>query len=314
MYLLVVEQQSPEKAVFIAIIGLGVLIGGQQLLGVWRQQHTWQTAIKKTAILCWSGLVDSGRNMMAIGVAVAAAGIIGGIVTLGLGTVITDLIDLLAGDHLVLLLIITAVASLILGMGLPTTANYIVMASITAPVIVNLGGDLGLSGTDQQLLIAAHLFCFYFGILADDTPPVGLAAYAAAAISKADPIKTGLQGFLYDMRTAILPFAFIFNLELLLLGVESWSYGIVIFITALIGMFAFCNASQFYFLARTRWYEWPLFLCITALMLRPDILAYYTDWPQWTSWLIGIGVYVIAGALQWRRRFDNEPATAAAKP
>ena len=106
--------------------------------------------------------------------------------------------------------------SLILGMGLPTTANYIVVSSLMAPVIMSLGAANNVAIP----LIAAHMFVFYFGILADDTPPVGLAAYAAAAISKGDPIRTGIQGFIYDMRTAVLPFIFIFNTQLLMIGID----------------------------------------------------------------------------------------------
>ena len=174
----------------------------------------------------WFTLVAGAYNMMSISVAVATAGIIVGIVTLGLGSVVTDVIDLVSGGHLMVMLFITAGVSLLLGLGLPTTANYIVMASLTAPAMVALSGDLGL----VVPLIAAHLFCFYFGILADDTPPVGLAAYAAAAIAKENPIKVGIQSFKYDMRTAILPFMFIFNTELLLVGVDSILYGSFIFI------------------------------------------------------------------------------------
>ena len=153
------------------------------------------------------GLVGGARNMVSVAVATAAAGIIVGVVTMGLGGLITDIIDHLSQGNIFLMLIITAVASLLLGMGLPTTATYIVMASLTAPVIVHIAEAQGFFVP----LIAAHLFCFYFGILADDTPPVGLAAYAASAIAKSDPIKTGFQGFFYDIRTAVLPFMFIFN-------------------------------------------------------------------------------------------------------
>ena len=124
-----------------------------------------------------------------------------------------ELIEIVSLGNVVLMLLLTAICSLVLGMGLPTTANYIVMATLTAPVIVSLGAKSGL----VVPLLAAHLFVFYFGILADDTPPVGLAAFAASAIAKSDPIKTGVQGFIYDLRTAILPFVFIYNLELLMM-------------------------------------------------------------------------------------------------
>ncbi len=181
--------------------------------------------------------------MMGIGVAVAAAGIIVGVVTMGLGGLITEIVAIISGGNLILLLIITAVACLLLGMGLPTTANYIVMASLTAPIIVKLAPAIGL----EVHLITAHLFVFFFGILADDTPPVGLAAFAAAAIAKSPPIATGIQGFMYDIRTAILPFMFIFNERLLLIGVDSWLLGAWIFVSGCIAMFAFACATQWLF-------------------------------------------------------------------
>ena len=125
-------------------------------------------------------------------------------------------------------------------MGLPTTATYVVIGSLIATVIVDVGGVYGF----VVPLMAAHLFCFYFGILADDTPPVGLAAYAAAAIAKSPPIATGVQAFLYDIRTAILPFMFIFNNDLILHNVTRWDHGILIFVTACVGNFAFASATQ----------------------------------------------------------------------
>ena len=141
--------------------------------------------------------------MIGIGVATAAAGIIvGTLAQTGAHAVIVDVVEQLAGGNLILLLVLVAVLSLILGMGLPTTANYIIVSSLMAPVIIAVGEGSGLFVP----LIAVHMFVFYFGILADDTPPVGLAAYAAAAISRGDPIKTGIQGFTYDIRTAALPF------------------------------------------------------------------------------------------------------------
>jgi TRAP-type uncharacterized transport system fused permease subunit len=168
---------------------------------------------------------------------------------------------------------------MILGMGLPTTANYIIMATLTAPVIVSLGGDAGLIFP----LIAAHLFVFYFGILADDTPPVGLAAYAAAAIAKSDPIRTGLQGFSYDLRTAILPFVFLFNLELLMIdGVDASGHTVWIdnplrilwiFVASLAAMFTFAAALQGFFAARSGILARLVLLGLCLILFRPSLLA-----------------------------------------
>ncbi|MEM6322213.1 MAG: TRAP transporter permease, partial [Pseudomonadota bacterium] len=165
-----------------------------------------------------AGLESGARNMIGIGVATGAAGIIVGTISLtGAHQIIGQVIEVIAGGNLIILLLLVAVLSLILGMGLPTTANYIVVSSLMAPVIVSVGAQSGLIVP----LIAVHMFVFYFGILADDTPPVGLAAYAAAAISRGDPIKTGIVGFSYDIRTALLPFMFIFNTDLLLIDVGA---------------------------------------------------------------------------------------------
>ncbi len=197
-----------------------------------------------------------------------------------------------------IVLLLTAIASLILGLGLPTTANYIVMATLTAPIIVGIGSGFGY----EIPLIAAHMFVFFFGILADDTPPVGLAAYAAAAIARTDPIKTGIQGFLYDIRTAILPFMFIFNTKLLLIGVNSWAEGIHVFISALIGMFAFSAATQGFALKRLSWFQRVLLL-ITAFMLIQ---------PSWSSDIIGLAVMIAIYTWQWlRSQGDSNGAPSA---
>ena len=153
--------------------------------------------------------------------------------------------------------------------------------------------------------MAAHLFCFYFGILADDTPPVGLAAYAAAAIAKSPPVPTGVQAFLYDIRTAILPFMFIFNTDLILHQVTRWDHGILIFVTACLGNFAFAAATQGWFLRRNRWYELPFFLVATLVLMRPDLIARWLgiDYSQryWTC-LIGIGIIICLWTIQRIRR------------
>src|SRR3546814_5084173 len=136
-------------------------------------------------------MVTVARNMICIGIATATAGIIVGAVSqTGVGLVLADLVEIVSMGNIMLILIFTAVLSLILGMGLSTTANYIVVSSLMAPVIVILGEQAGLIVP----LIAVHLFVFYFGIMADVTPPVGLASFAAAALSGGDPMRTGQIG------------------------------------------------------------------------------------------------------------------------
>ena len=212
------------------------------------------------------GMIAGARNMIGISVATACAGIILGTVTLtGIGLVMAEFVEFISAGNLMLMLIFTAVISLILGMGLPTTANYIVVSSLMAPVIVSVGAANGLIVP----LIAVHLFVFYFGILADDTPPVGLAAYAAAAISGGDPIRTGIQGFTYDIRTAILPFLFIFNTELLLVGIESWLHLLLVVVSALAAMLLFAAATQQFFITRNRAWETVALLLISFTLFRP---------------------------------------------
>ena len=203
--------------------------------------------------------------MISIAIATAAAGVIVGSLSLpGAHQVILEFVEAISGGNLMLLLILVAVMSLVLGMGLPTTANYIVVSSLMAPVIVKLGAMSGLIIP----IVAAHLFVFYFGILADDTPPVGLAAFAAAAISCGDPIKTGVQGFMYDIRTALLPFLFVVNTELLLIDV-TLGKAVFVFIIATMAMILFAAATQGYFFALNYVWKTVALLLIAFTLFRP---------------------------------------------
>jgi len=295
---LMILRRSPELAAFYAILALVVLTFIKHPVEAYLRKESIWNGFREAAKLIWESLVAGGRNMMGIGVAVSAAGIVVGVVTMGLGGMIAEVIDYISGGNIVLLLIVTAIASLILGMGLPTTANYIVMASLTAPVIVELGSDYGLTVP----LIAAHLFCFFFGILADDTPPVGLAAYAASAIAKSPPIPTGVQGFLYDIRTAILPFMFIFNTDLLLWNVHSFWHAALVFITGVVGMFSFAALTQRWLITKTRIYEMVLLALVTLIMLRPDVFISRLHFGTKFLWyLIGFALYGFIFLLQLPR-------------
>ena len=203
--------------------------------------------------------------MIGIGIATAAAGIIVGTVSqTGVGLVLAELVEFLSQGQILLILIFTGILSLILGMGLPTTANYIVVSSLLAPVVVSLGQQNGLIVP----LIAVHLFVFYFGIMADVTPPVGLASFAAAAISGGDPIRTGFVAFFYSLRTALLPFLFIFNTDLLLMNV-TFTEGIFVFVIATMAMLLFTAGSQGFFLARSRKWESAALILVAFTFFRP---------------------------------------------
>jgi len=297
LYELIVVRHSPELAAFNAIWVMAVVMFLQNPVKAYINKEPLGPAFKKSVTDIFSALAAGGRNMVSVALATAAAGIIVGVVALGLGQLITQIIDTLSGGNIFLMLMITAFASLVIGMGLPTTATYIVMASLTAPAIVAIGGLQGFIVP----LMSAHLFCFYFGILADDTPPVGLAAYAAAAIAKSPPIPTGLQGFMYDIRTAILPFMFIFNSDLILHNISSWPQGLLIFAMACVGNFAFASATQNWFVAKNRFYEIPLFLGVTLNLMRPDLIARWIGIPHdqryWT-YLIGLALYGLLYLMQ----------------
>jgi hypothetical protein len=204
--------------------------------------------------------------MASISIATAVAGIIVGAVSLtSIGAVLADVVEVLSFGNIALMLVLVAVLCLILGMGLPTTANYIVVSSLLATVIVELGAQNGLIVP----LIAVHLFVFYFGLMADVTPPVGLASFAAAAISGGSPVKTGIIAFGYSMRTAILPFLFIYNTDLLLIDVTWWE-GILIFIVATGAMLVFTAGTQGYFVTRSTRLESALLLVAAFSLFRPD--------------------------------------------
>jgi len=215
------------------------------------------------------GMIRGAVNMTNVAIAIGTAGIIVGAVgSTGLSNYMIEVVEIISRGNIIILLFMVMVLCLILGLGLPTTANYLVVAALMANVIVEIGGASGII----LPIIAVHLFVFYFGLMADVTPPVGLAAYAAAAISRADPIRTGVQAFYYEIRTAILPFVFIFNYELLLIGVKSFWHGLMVFVVSLIAIMAFTSAAQGWLLTRLRWYEIILLLFVTVSMFRPDFI------------------------------------------
>jgi TRAP transporter 4TM/12TM fusion protein len=267
VWCLMIERLSPGLSAFWGSVMLIIILLTQRPLLSWMRHDGSNDhgTFVDGVIDLREGLIAGARNMIGIGIATAAAGIIVGAVSqTGVGLVLADLVELLSMGNLLLMLVLVAVFSLILGMGLPTTANYIVVSSLLAPVVVALGQQNGLIVP----LIAVHLFVFYFGIMADVTPPVGLASFAAAAVSKGDPIKTGLVAFFYSLRTAALPFLFIFNTDLLLIDVDFW-HGVLIFIVATIAMLIFAAGTQGFFLVRSRWYESLLLLLVAFTLFRP---------------------------------------------
>jgi len=265
---LMVEQLSPALSAFWATLFLiFILVTQRPLFAHFRRSGSFAPALRQGLQDLFDGLVNGARNMIGIAIATATAGIIVGAVTLtGVGLAMTELVELLSGGNLMIMLVLVAVISLILGMGLPTTANYIVVSTLMAPVIVELGSQSGL----LVPLIAVHMFVFYFGLMADVTPPVGLASYAAAGIAKSDPIKTGLTAFGYSGRTAILPFMFIFNTQLLLIGITDAFHLFLTVASATIASLTFAAATQGWFVTRNRIYEGLILLLVTFSLFRPE--------------------------------------------
>jgi TRAP-type uncharacterized transport system fused permease subunit len=267
MWCLIVERLSPGLSAFWAtLFMIFIVITHKPLIAYFKKQRNFKQEIKKGCYDFVDGMIMGAKNMVGIGVATATAGIIVGTVTLtGLGLVMTDFVEFMSGGNLMIMLIFTAFICLVLGMGLPTTANYIVVSTLMAPVIVTLGASNGLIVP----LIAVHMFVFYFGIQADDTPPVGLAAFAASAIAKSDPIKTGIQGFTYDLRTAILPFLFIFNTQLLLIDINHWFELLLVIFSSVTGMLIFAAVTQGYWLIKSKLWESLALLLIAFTLFRP---------------------------------------------
>ncbi|SDP51329.1 TRAP transporter permease [Desulforhopalus singaporensis] len=298
LYELVWLRHSPELAAFRSILLLLLIIVVREAVRARQQRRGLLSGIAAGLKIIGAAFIQGSKNMMSVALACAAAGIIVGIVNMGIGGMITQIVEGLARGNIYLLLIITATASLLLGMGLPTTATYIVMASLTAPIIVQVGTAYGLAIS----IMAAHLFCFYFGILADDTPPVGLAAYAASAIAESEPIPTGIQGFLYDIRTSVIAFMFVFNPDLILHEISSVPHALLIFSMALIGMSAFENFAQGWCFTRNKLYEVPFFLGAAFILFHPGGLASMINLdPSLKYYLFPVGLGLYCVVIAWQR-------------
>ncbi len=270
LWCILIERLSPALSAFWASMAMIFIVLTQHPLKTilragQSDNQPMGTSIRRGFRDFADGMINGARSMVPIGVATGVAGIIIGTVSLtGAHQVVGEFVEFLSGGSLIVMLLLVAVMSLLLGMGLPTTANYIVVSSLMAPVIVSVGAQQGL----VVPLIAVHMFVFYFGILADDTPPVGLAAFAASAISGGNPIHTGLQGFAYDIRTALLPFLFIFNTELLLIDV-SLGKAVFVFVVGVIAMMLFAAATQGYFMTRSKIWESLLLVLVAFTLFRP---------------------------------------------
>jgi TRAP transporter 4TM/12TM fusion protein len=292
IWALMIDELSPSLSAFWATVSLMVLMVTQRVLtAVFRKQrHVGE--FKRGVNEVIDGLNDGARNMIGIAIATGTAGIIvGGITLTGLGLRMTDFVEVVSQGNVIAMLLFTAFVCLVLGLGVPTTANYILVATLMAPVIVELGAQSGLIIP----LIAVHLFVFYFGIMGDITPPVGLATFAAAAISGEDPIKTGIQGSIYALRTVVLPFVFIFNPALLIIDVHGWWEIALVAFAATVASCVFAAATMNWFQTKCRWWEVVLLLVATFALFRPDFFMNYIAEPYKDA--PAKDVYAVAKAL-----------------
>lgn len=272
IWCLIFERLSPSLSAFWAIIYLIFIILTKDfifsILNKEKSKPKSQMVNNGTHIII-HGMASGAQSMAKIAVATGVAGLIVGTVSLtGIGLTMTELVEYLSLGNIYLALLFTAIICLLLGIGLPTTANYIVVSSLMAPVLITLATQNGYAIP----LVAVHLFVFYFGILADDTPPVGLAAYAASGISGGNPIKTGVQSFQYDIRTAILPFIFVFNPSLLMIGVNTFLEFLEVLLTSLIGILIFTSVIQNYFYIKNKIHESLALLVISISFLYPGLI------------------------------------------
>jgi TRAP transporter 4TM/12TM fusion protein len=264
---------SPERAVFWAIL---TTIGTSLIMSLIRRE-----SLKAFVKLILEGFKEGAVGAVEVAAACAAAGIIIGSITMtGLGMKFSSMIVDAAMGKLYLALPFTMIACLFLGMGVPTTAQYIIISALVAPALVQMG----------VLPMAAHLFILYFGTRADITPPVALAAYAGAGIARSDPWKTGLSAFQLGIAGFIIPFMFVYAPELLFIGgIEKI---LAALLTAAFGVICLAAAVQRCLLVKTRWYEAGLLLVTALLLIKPGIR---TD-------LIGAALFLCVFLLQWFRR------------
>jgi TRAP transporter 4TM/12TM fusion protein len=292
IWALMIDELSPSLSAFWATVTLMGLMVTQRVLTAFFRKQAHAGELKRGIKDVIDGLNDGARNMIGIAIATGTAGIIvGGITLTGLGLRMTDFVEVVSQGNVIAMLLFTAFVCLVLGLGVPTTANYILVATLMAPVIVELGAQSGLIIP----LIAVHLFVFYFGIMGDITPPVGLATFAAAAISGEDPIKTGIQGSIYALRTVVLPFVFIFNPALLIIDVHGWWEITLVAFAATVASCVFAAATMNWFQTKCRWWEVVLLLVATFALFRPDFFMNYIAEPYKDA--PAKDVYAVAKAL-----------------
>jgi TRAP transporter 4TM/12TM fusion protein len=304
---LLTEGATPMKAAMWAIIISVVIALAASLVQVIRKQKpefTFMDIVK--------GLEAGARGALGVIAACACAGIIIGVVTkTGLGLKLGEILVTAAGGNLFLTLLFTMITSLILGMGVPTTANYVITSTIAAPAIIMIlnglagSGNYGFPPGSEAIILCANMFAFYFGVLADITPPVALAAFAGAAIAKSDPLKTGVQATKLGIAAFLIPFIFVYNPEMLLFGIEGHALeAIWMVVSSIIGIIALASGVEGYLLTKMRWYDRIAVIVGGLLLVIPGLV---TD---------AIGAAILVGVIflqiRKKRKLGKGPGELAA--
>ncbi len=237
-------------------------------------------------------LTGGTRSTISVAIACAVAGNVVGLVSLSyLGQELMDLLTIVSGSSLFLALVLVMLACIVLGMGVPTTANYVIMATMAAPLILKIAPNTPI--------LAAHMFVFYFGIVADITPPVALAAYAGSAIAKSDPLKTGITATRLAITAFIIPYIFVMQPKMLFIDATAIEV-IKIVITAFAGIVAISAGMEGYFRTKMAWYERIAVLCAGLCLITPDT----------TTDIIGIILFVLCFVYQTFKRKKNTAVNA----
>ena len=275
VYLVSTSQKSIQYAAAIAIVVAIAVSALSRLLNKEARANGFKAELLSFLKMIWEALAGGGQGMITVAAACGVAGIISGVITMtGLANILINGIVALAGNHVIIALFLTMLCCIVLGMGVPTTANYCIMAATCAPILVRMGVPM----------VAAHFFVFYFGIVADLTPPVALAAYAGAAIAGANPMKTAFTATKLAIGAFIVPYVFALSPELLFVAAEGETIAIwqivQICSTSLIGIFGVSSALEGWFLHGMKWYERLLAAAGGLMLIVPSL---QTD-------LIGLGL------------------------
>ena len=271
VWCLTISRLSPQLAAYWTIMALALTIISQDCVKNYFRTGLYNfNRLKAGFSNCVDSLVAGSRNMVVVSIATAGAGIVVGSISLtGVGFDLGDIIESLSHGNLFISLVITAVVCIVLGMGMPTTACYIIVATLMVPVL----SDLMQKNAIFAPKLSLHLFVFYFGLMADVTPPIGLASYAAAAISGGDPVKTGIKAFVYNLRTLVLPFVFVFNPTILLYDVESFLDVASLVTSAVAGILVVSAGTQGYFICKSKRHESCMLFFLGIGLLFPNFVV-----------------------------------------